>query len=101
MASAGIHWDSARDQLIRAIVDLIGDWPEGERRIFVAAHYKGQNPERISRWAGIREAEVRHILERCERKLHAGLRRFRYAHFIEAESSMDCSLEYAAHSVHR
>lgn len=77
MASASMDWEQPRERLVRLILDEIEAWPERDRRIFVAARYRGLSLERIAREHGMPTGEVRLVVEDCERRLYRALRRFR------------------------
>ncbi len=75
MSSAGL--DRNRELLSQAIVDVLASWPELHRRVFEQAHYQGHSMEKISGSLGLSVANVRMILEGCDRRLRAALRSFR------------------------
>lgn len=77
MASASMDWEQPRERLARLILDVIEAWPERDRRIFVAARYRGMSLGRIAREQGMPTGEVRLVVEDCERRLYRALRRFR------------------------
>ena len=79
MAALNNVMDRSRELLSQAILDVLGSWPELDRRVFVQAHYQGRPIENISGCLGLSTAEVRRILETCERKLLSALRDFRNA----------------------
>jgi hypothetical protein len=68
---------SKRENLFQEISETVRQWPVRERQIFAQAHYQGQSQEAISASLQIDPAEVRAILNSCERRLHSSLRRFR------------------------
>lgn len=77
MASASMDWEQPRERLARLILDVIGTWPERDRRIFAAARYHGLSLEQIARDHGMPTGEVRLLVEECERRLFRALRCFR------------------------
>ncbi len=70
---AGIE-KTGRENLIREIISVLGQWPEIERNVFLQAHYQGQSVETISRSFKLNVEEVRQILKQCDRRLYASLR---------------------------
>jgi DNA-directed RNA polymerase specialized sigma24 family protein len=75
MTSVSYDWDKSRDRLARLIMDVIRAWPERDRRIFIAARYRGQSLEQISQAQGMKVSEVRCVVEECERRLFGALKR--------------------------
>lgn len=63
-----------RENLIQDIFSILGQWPDIDRNVFCQAHYEGQSAESISRSLQLNVEEVHHILEQCDRRLHASLR---------------------------
>jgi len=78
MLRSVLNEDGSRKLLARIIMEVIQEWPEIDRRVFVAAHYDGQSPDRVASVYEMTRGEVRSILERCERHLHDALREFRH-----------------------
>ncbi len=76
MSDSRFELECDRELLSRAIVDVLGGWPDLHRRVFVEAHYEGRSIETISRSLGVCATDVRMILEGCERRLRAALRSF-------------------------
>jgi len=68
---------SKREDLFNGILDTLREWPHLNQQIFAQAHYRGQSIKAISRSFDLDEAEVRRILQQCDRKLYASLRKFR------------------------
>jgi DNA-directed RNA polymerase specialized sigma24 family protein len=66
-----------REALVKEIHNAFQQWPELDRKVFYQARYCGQSPETISHSLQMEAKEVRVILKRCERLLHASLRSFR------------------------
>jgi hypothetical protein len=68
---------SRREDIFNEILDTLREWPNLNQQIFAQAHYRGRSVEAISRSFNLDAAEVRRILQQCDRKLYASLRRFR------------------------
>ena len=66
-----------RRDLFCEISDILNQWPELHRGIFIRTHYHGQSPAAISQALKLEAAEVCKILEYCDRQLHTALRGFR------------------------
>ncbi len=77
MQGASFDMERSRELLRETIVDVLRSWPDVERRVFVRSHYRGESPEAIAISLGLRPADVRPILEHCERQLRAALKTFR------------------------
>ncbi len=77
MDALTLDMEHNRELLSQAIVDVLTSWPELHRMIFVMAHYQGRSIERISGCLGISIADVRRILDGCDRDLRVSLRNFR------------------------
>lgn len=87
MSAVGLELEHNRELLSQAIVDVLRSWPELQRRVFEQAHYQGRSAEMISGSIGLSAADVRTILESCDRKLRLALRGFcREAHGAAAHS---------------
>jgi DNA-directed RNA polymerase specialized sigma24 family protein len=72
-----LEFQTERDRLSQAILDLVGSLPELHRRIFAAVHYDGMGIEEAGRTAGLDTVEAACILAHCERRLRVALRAFR------------------------
>ena len=66
-----------RKDLFGEISNILNQWPELHRGIFIRIHYHGQSPAAISGALKLEVAEVNKILEYCDRQLHTALRGFR------------------------
>lgn len=77
MSRAHLELEGNRELLSHAIVDILRSWPELHRRVFEQAHYQGRSAENISSSLGLSIADVRLILESCDRRLRSALRDFR------------------------
>jgi DNA-directed RNA polymerase specialized sigma24 family protein len=77
MFAGTLDLDSFRENLLRAIAEVIQSWPDLPRRIFMQVHYRGRSVEDVARSSGLSACEVRQILDCYERKLRAALRPFR------------------------
>lgn len=77
MATMEFRPEPSRDQLSQIILECLQSWPELHRRIFVEIHYCGRSAEHVARTLSLPPAEVAHVLEQCDRKLHDALKAFR------------------------
>ncbi len=77
MGAMTLELEHNRQLLSHAIVDVLASWSELHRRVFIMAHYQGRSLERISSCLGLSVADVRRILDDCDRDLRASLRTFR------------------------
>ncbi len=68
--------ERTRNGLSEAIVNVLASWPQVERQVFTKSHYRGESAERISATLGLSVAEVRSILEQCNRRLRQSLKGF-------------------------
>ena len=66
-----------RDDLLRKIFGVLGQFSELERNVFARSHYHGQSLKTISRSLKLEAGEVKAILRQCDRRLYASLREFR------------------------
>ncbi len=76
-AMAAVIRKGKHDELFRGITDILGQWPDLDRKVFTRAHYRGESIAAISRSLRVDARQVRGILEKCEQDLHASLRMFR------------------------
>jgi DNA-directed RNA polymerase specialized sigma24 family protein len=87
MAFASVDWDHERVVLAGMILRVIREWPERQRRVFVAAHYQNQTVDQIAASHGMGVGDVRSILRQCECRLHEALKSFRNSDLhVETES---------------
>jgi DNA-directed RNA polymerase specialized sigma24 family protein len=77
MASPGVRLEESRQHLCRAIIEALASWPEAHRRVFINSHYRGDNPESISRACGLPVEEIARILTECETRLREAVRSFK------------------------
>jgi len=94
-----------RDDLLQEIFGVFREWPDLERKVFSQAHYQGQSPQAISRSLHLNVAEVRTILEQCDRRLHDSLRDFRKSDYgkpspVQAETACPVAREQSLKVAH-
>ncbi len=77
MIPSGADLEFTREELSRAILDVLATWPERDRRIFTRVRYEGESAESAARQEGVDPSEARAILAACERELLERLRVFR------------------------
>ena len=77
MIPSGADLEFTREELSRAILDVLATWPERDRRIFTRVRYEGESAESAARQEGVDPSEARAILAVCERELLERLRVFR------------------------
>ncbi len=77
MAGAIFESERSRELLSQTILDVLKSWPEHYRRVFELSHYQGRSIDTIAASLGLNAADVRMILENCERRLRSALHGFR------------------------
>jgi DNA-directed RNA polymerase specialized sigma24 family protein len=68
--------DWERDLLSQTIIRTLESWPDAHRRIFAEIHYRGRSVDSVAADLELPAAEVKTLLEDCERRLWSALRSF-------------------------
>lgn len=66
-----------REDLLHEIINVLHQWPDLNRRIFIMAHYHGRTLEAISQILKLDKEEITKTLQLCDRQLYAALRDYR------------------------
>ncbi len=77
MSGASLKLERTRHGLSELILRELESWQDLHRQIFVQSHYRGQTVKQVSDCFGVGPAEVRMILQQCDRRLRQALKAFR------------------------
>ncbi len=86
MSGASLKLERTRHGLSELILRELESWQDLHRQIFVQSHYQGQTIEQMSNSFGLGPAEIRMILQQCDRRLRQALKSFRESK-LESDSS--------------